>query len=424
MQTNIQAQTNLTYLNRAAYFFDLFRTGKSAESYLLLDSTSKAAISQEQFFSLMPALEKQFGKFKSIIDTTTKTESNFQIIEFGCEFEKYSLTVKVTVDSMMRIAGFYFLPKASKSEYIIPEYVNPAKFKEIEVEFGNPEWLVHGTLSIPRRIEKPAVVILVHGSGPNDRNEAIGPNKTFKDIAWGLSSRGIAVLRYDKRTKEYGHKMKPEQVNVQNEVIDDALEAISFLQKREDVDTKKIFVIGHSLGAMLAPTIAEQSKQLAGIILLAGPARKLEDLILEQTEYILSLKTENTNEEKDFLTDLKNKIDSLKNKTLPSSSQLIGGPASYFYDLDKINQVETAKNLSIPVLILQGERDYQVTMTDFNTWQKELSNNKNVSLKSYTSLNHLFIKGEGKATPEEYNNPGTVDKEPVMDIITWIENKQ
>jgi dienelactone hydrolase len=267
-------------------------------------------------------------------------------------------------------------------------------------------------------------VILVHGSGPNDRDEAIGPNKPFKDIAWGLASKGIAVLRYDKRTKEYGHKMKSEQINVQNEVIDDALEAIGFLQKREDVDTKKIFVIGHSLGAMLAPTIAGQSKQLAGIILLAGPTRKLEDLILEQTEYIYSLKNEITGEEKKLLADLKNEIDSLKDKTLPSSSQLIGGPASYFYDLAKINQVETARNLSIPILILQGERDYQVTMTDFNTWQKELSSNKNVSLKSYPSLNHLFMNGEGKATPEEYNKPGTVDKEPVMDIITWIENRQ
>jgi uncharacterized protein len=421
LHTSIFTQTKQTPLERASYFFDLFRTGKFTEAYSLLDSTSKASISEQQFITIWPTVEKQFGQFKSIIDTTNSVKDKYNIIEFGCAFTSVSLTIRVTIDSVQNIAGFYFLPKVSKSEYIFPEYVNPAKFKEVEVTFGETEWLIHGTLTLPRRIEKPLVVILVHGSGPNDRDETIGPNKPFKDIAWGLASNGIAVLRYEKRTREYGHKMKAEQVNVQNEVIDDALEAIHFLKSYQVVDTNKIFLLGHSLGAMLAPIIAQQSKQLSGIVLLAGPARKLEDLILEQTQYIFSLKTKNTDEEKNFLTNLKNKIDSLKNNSLPANSPLIGGPASYFYDLARINQVETAKNLPIPLFILQGERDYQVTMTDFKIWKENLGQNKNVSLKSYPLLNHLFVKGEGKSSPDEYNKPASFDSEPILDIISWLE---
>ncbi|MDI6779562.1 MAG: DUF3887 domain-containing protein [Bacteroidota bacterium] len=409
-------------LERAGYFLDLLRNNKTSEAYALFDSIIKSKITEDQLSQIWSGLEKQFGKLKSIVDTTKKSDSGLHIIELGCEFENGSLTMRVVINTENKISGFFFLPKASMTEYKIPEYVNIAKFKEVDIEFGDPEWIVHGTLSLPRRIEKPPAVILVHGSGPNDRDETIGPNKPFKDIAWGLASNGIVVLRYEKRTKAYIHKMRPEDINVKNEVIDDAIEAIKFLRARDDVDKNRIFLLGHSLGAMLAPTIAEQSKQLAGIIMLAAPARRLEDLVIEQIEYIYSLKTDLTDDERKFLTEIKLKVDSLKNKTLPPTSNLIGGPASYFYDLAKINQDETARNISIPMLFLQGGRDYQVTeLHDFIVWEEQLENKSNVTFKLFPHLNHLFISGKDKSTPEEYNQSGSVDKEVLNYMVNWMK---
>ena len=407
-------------LERAGYFLDLLRNNKTSEAYALFDNIVKSKITEEQLSQIWPGLEKQFGKFKSITDTTKKSDLGLDIIEFGCEFENGSLITQIAINEENKISGFFFLPKASKTEYTIPKYVNIAKFKEVEVEFGLPEWRLKGTLTIPRRIEKPPVVILVHGSGPNDRDETIGPNKPFKDLAWGLASKGIAVLRYDKRTKLYGSKMKPDDINIQAEVIDDVLEAANFLKARDDVDKSKIIVIGHSLGAMVAPMIASQSQTIRGIIMMAAPTRKLEDLVLEQMEYIYSLKETISDDERSFLTDLQLKVDSLKNKTLPSSIPIIGIPASYFYDLEKYDQVKTAKDLKLPILILQGDRDYQVTTEDFNIWKKELSDHKNVILKSYPQFNHLFMTGEGKAKPEEYNLPNSVEIEVIKDIVDWV----
>jgi hypothetical protein len=404
----------------AGNFMQFLFANKVSEAYQLFDSTVKSKITEEQLGTIMPGIEKQFGKFVSSIDTLVIAENELTTFDFGCKYENGALSFKIVVNNKQEISGFWITPKTDKVEYRIPEYVNIAKFKEDEVEFGLPEWRLKGTLTIPRRIEKPPVVILVHGSGPNDRDETIGPNKPFKDLAWGFASKGIAVLRYDKRTKLHGSKMKPDEINIQAEVIDDVLEAVKFLNSRDDVNKNKIIVIGHSLGAMVAPMIASQSKTICGIIMMAAPTRKLEDLVLEQMEYIYSLKEIISDDERSFLTDLKLKIDSLKNKTLPSSTPIIGIPASYFYDLGKYDQVKTAKGLKLTILILQGERDYQVTTEDFTNWTKELSGHNNVMLKSYPKLNHLFMAGEGKAKPEEYNLPNSVDIEVIKDIVDWV----
>lgn len=408
----------------AGNFIQLLFANKVTEAYQLFDSTVKSKISEEQLGTIMPGIEKQFGKFISGIDTlvnpSTDGENELTTLDFGCKFENGSLSFKIVVNKKQEISGFWITPKTDKVEYRIPEYVNIAKFKEVEVEFGLPEWRLKGTLTIPRRIEKPPVVILVHGSGPNDRDETIGPNKPFKDLAWGLASKGIAVLRYDKRTKLYGSKMKPGDINIQAEVVDDVLEAVNFLKSRDDVEKDKIIVIGHSLGAMVAPLIASQSQSICGIIMMAAPARKLEDLVLEQMEYIYSLKGTISEDEQNFLSDLQLKVDSLKNRTLSPSTPIIGIPATYFYDLSKYDQVKIAIGSKLPILILQGGRDYQVTMEDFNIWKKELSQHKNVILKSYPQLNHLFMTGEGKAKPEEYNLPNSFDIEVIKDIVDWV----
>ncbi len=183
------------------------------------------------------------------------------------------------------------MPAQVVTEYEPPSYVDTSAFTESEVTVGSGEWALPGTLSMPVGEGPFPAVVLVHGSGPNNRDEGFGPVSPFKDLAWGLASRGIAVLRYDKRTLVYQAELAAGggDLTIEDETIDDAAAAVELLLNTEGIDPQAVFVLGHSLGGMVIPRIAAAAPDARGFIVLAGPARPMEDLILEQTEYILGL---------------------------------------------------------------------------------------------------------------------------------------
>lgn len=233
---------------------------------------------------------------------------------------------------------------------------------------------------------------MVHGSGALDHNETVGKNMPFRDIAEGLAVRGVSSLRYDKRTFVY---QKP-VTTMEEETISDALSAIRLARRYG----KRVYLLGHSLGAMLAPVIALRTEEkLDGIIMMAAPARDLEEVVREQLDYLLPSGASTAFKEQ--------QLDALR----------LRSP----HYLQPQHQREAAQRLEIPVLILQGERDYQVSMTDFLIWKKTLEGHKNAFFRSYPSLNHLFMEGEGKSTPLEYQQHGHVAKEILDDIANFIK---
>jgi dienelactone hydrolase len=259
-------------------------------------------------------------------------------------------------------------------------------------------------------------VVLVHGLGPNDRDETVGGTKVFKDLAEGLASRGIVVLRYEKRTKQYGARMaNVAKYTVQDEAVDDAAKAAAMLQTQPQVDPKRVFVLGHSLGGYIAPRIAEEEGKLAGLILLAGNVRPIEDLALEQVQYLGV-----TGQRLESARSIQAKVKSLENGD-GDSPPVMGVPAAYWLDLKGYDPAAQAKKLGIPMLILQGERDYQVTLKDFALWKAAVGASKGVVMKSYPALNHLFVAGEGKSLPAEYSKPGHVAPEVVEDIAKFVK---
>ncbi len=265
-------------------------------------------------------------------------------------------------------------------------------------------------------------VILVHGSGPNDRDETIGPNKPFKDLAWGLASRGIAVLRYEKRTKQCPRQMVQSMatLTVDDEVVNDVLAAAEYLRGVTGIDPERIFVLGHSLGGTMAPRIAARDPRLKGLILLAASNRNLADLMLEQNEYLASLDGTVTADEAQALDELRRQVERVKALDFKEGEVILGAARAYWADILAYDPVATAKSLPVPMLILQGERDYQVTMADFAAWKAGLGQRADVQFKSYPSLNHLFMAGSGQPNPAEYNVAGNVAREVVDDIAAWI----
>jgi len=242
--------------------------------------------------------------------------------------------------------------------------------------------------------------VLVHGSGPLDRDETVGANKPFRDLAEGLASRGIAVLRYEKRTKVYASRMGAlKDLTVQQETVEDGVKAAALLRQQPEVASRRVFVLGHSLGGYVAPRIAQQDPRLAGLILLAANVRPLDDVLTDQLQWMGLAGTELEKAKANILRAL---------------------PATYTNDLNSYNPAEESRNLTLPMLILQGERDYQVTMKDFNLWKAALAGRSTATFRSYPALNHLFIAGQGKSVPSEYAQPGHVDGDVIDQIAGWI----
>jgi len=194
---------------------------------------------------------------------------------------------------------------------------------------------------------------------------------------------------------------------------------VSLLRPKPEIDPKRIYVLGHSLGAMAAPFIAARDGMLAGIILMAGNARSALALVEDQIEYLAAVDGGVTAEERAQIDAIKKTIAGIRAGNLEGET-LLGAPALYWARIDKRDQVATAAGLSCPILILQGGRDYQVSDKDFAIWKERLGGRKNVAFRRYPALNHLMMAGKGASRPREYQQAGHVDPEVISDIVVWI----
>lgn len=307
-----------------------------------------------------------------------------------------------------------------------------SSINEIDLSLSVPDhkdWSLPGTLTLPDGDGPFPAVVLVHGSGPNDRDETVYENKPFKDIADGLAAQGIAVYRYDKRTLVYGKDMISDtNLTLDDETVIDAVAAVQLLSEQPEIDSSRIYVLGHSLGGQALPRINQALNSYdilaAGYIFLAAPARDLATLSREQYDFLYSLTpvltdTQKAQKEQTYAQlDLLDQLD-----TLPSSQPILGAYPAYWKDLLTYDAVTEAQNIMKPCLVLQGEEDYQVTMTDFNLWKEAFSNNSNWTFNSYSGLTHLFMEGKYENANASYLNKQNVDSEVILDIADFVLNQ-
>jgi len=289
-----------------------------------------------------------------------------------------------------------------------------------------------GVLSLPDHCSsKVPAVVLVHGSGPLDMDESIGANKPFRDIAEELSAKGIAVLRYDKRTKIYGKRMlkeNPGNVTVEGETIEDAILAAKLLKNDGRIDPDKVYILGHSLGGMLAPRIDAEGGDFAGIIIGAGSPRNLSDILMSQNDDVLSQLPKLLQIiAKKQIRGLKAKFDAILGMSEEEAKQakILGKSyAWYFKEMAEHPVADYLIATEKPVLILQGDKDFQVSPEkDFALYQQICIGKPNVRFKFYPGLNHLFMKsvyGRLKDFKKEYKIPQKVSAEVLEDIAEWI----
>lgn len=338
------------------------------------------------------------------------------------------------------------------------EPAKPYPYYTENVNFTNTKENIQlaGTLSLPKKEGKFPAVILISGSGQQNRDSEILGHKPFLIIADYLTRNGIAVLRYDDRG--VGESKGDPTLSTSADFANDARAAIDFLKTRKEINQKKIGIIGHSEGGMIAPMLAANDKNIAFIILLAGTGVAGDVLLVDQNYEVGKLKgmteeelqqakitnqsiydilktNENLSEAKKNLTaHFQKSIDKIPEAERPSKKEIdetlaqeVNGIATpwlrYFITY---NPQENLKKVKCPVLVLNGEKDIQVT-AKLNTEgiEKALKEggNKNVQVKIFPGLNHLFQHCTA-CTVEEYSQLDETFSPEVLKIMSdWIQQQ-
>ena len=296
--------------------------------------------------------------------------------------------------------------------------------KEVLLE-TNPFIKLPGSLYIPNNAKKTAAVVLVHGSGAHDRNGSIGKNKIYLEMALGLVQQGITVLAYDKRTYVYqnNNPFPIDSLDYYSETIDDAVAAVAYLKQQKEVDSTKVYIAGHSQGALCAPLMAKKSK-VKGLILLAAPARGILEVIPEQLDYISNVDGKITEEEEKMNNAIKWQVkNALKpDLNLKSKTMLPFGAKPKYWLLDRNYKVlEVAKTLTVPIQLIQGGRDYNVTKKDYDLWVEAMNGKANFKSTWFEDLDHMYFTGNGMAKPEVMMQPNHVSKKVIAKMVEFVK---
>lgn len=291
-----------------------------------------------------------------------------------------------------------------------------------------------GLITLPATGAGPyPAVVLVHGSGASDMDENIYAVRPFKDIAEGLAQLGIACIRYNKRSFSYGKQMVEDAgkaLTVQEEVVEDAIYAADLLRQDPRIDPDKIFIAGHSLGGMLAPRIDATGGNFAGLIILAGSPRRLEEIMKEQQMATLdTLKGPLKWIGKKQIAKIQEKLDSIYTKTDEEAQAIPFAGGTTIYYLKEMGQKTAAEYLAEsnkPIFVLHPEKDVQVSLEkDFQKYKEILAGRTNASFQLYPGLNHAFMPslyGTINKALKEFQTKQHVDVQVIADIADWIHS--
>jgi uncharacterized protein len=405
---------------RSADILHALQQGDYAAATTHFNARMKAALDGARLEQVWTqVLPRQFGAFDRAGDTRVSPLGAGTLAETPLHFANQWLVMRVGCDAQGQVDGLRFAPGDAPTG---AEVLGPG---ERSLSVSTPWGPLPGVLTLPSGQGPFPAVVLVAGSGPNDRDETVGANKPFRDIAQGLAAAGIASLRYDKRSRVYGPRMTQDgEATINHEVTDDALAAVKLLGAQSGVDPHRLFVLGHSLGAYMAPRIGQRAPQLAGLVLLAGSARPLLDVIAQQAREqgkLQGLGDEQIQQKEQSIAAEQRWL-ATADASRPPPGLFGNAPQGYWLSLRDYDAVAVARALSMPMLILQGGSDFQVSPTqDYERWQSGLAGRKQVSFHLYAGLGHLFTPAGKTGTLADYQVPAHVDGGVIRDIAQWIK---
>lgn len=422
----------LLLLNSLAIFAQDSRTVASSTVSDLGNSNFKAvhgrfgddlakSISKKQLQTIWTQLTTAYGQFEKAEEGEFTIEDGSTKALIPIQFESGSMTLQLKIEGEW-ITGIYF----ASNSYVLPASVKGVSFGKKQLTVGADTFKLDAELVVPRTPQKCPVVILVHGSGPMDMDESVYASKVFKDLSLMLATQGVATLRYDKRSKTYPHLFESgKDFTLGDETVDDALSAVQVAKSLDLIDTNRVFVLGHSLGAYAVPRIIKMDPTITGGIVMAGPARKLFEILPEQYDYLLGRDGKLSFIDKMILRKMDKAVEQLRGlpDDVPERLKIPMAywPIHFFVDIHGYDPVVTVKQDTRPFLILQGELDYQVSYAnDFSRFKTELKGEPRVEMISYPELDHLMMDAQGESTPSDYFQMRNVEPEVVQDIAKWV----
>ena len=409
----------------ATHFLDHLDAGRYDDALAMATPRLREGLSGGKLAATWDTLPKQLGARTGRSAVRGEIVEGQPILTATLVFPMMPLDARITFDEGNRVAGFWVVPARAAAPAVASAPTRGEGWHEVDFTVGSGAEALPATLSLPDGAGPFPAIVLVHGSGSHDRNETIGPNAPFRDLAHGLAARGIAVLRYEKRNRVQPQRYAGRAYTLDDETTDDALAAVAALRTRAEIDAARVFVAGHSLGALAAPRIGRRDPAIAGLILLAGPALPLEDTVVRQTRHLLALDGKSAAEIDAAVAALESQRDAIKHiaADMPGDApSLLGLPTAYWRDLAGYDPVAIASTLTQPLLVLQGGRDYQVTVADdFARWRAAFAQDPRVQLREYPLLGHAFMPGGDPPGPKDYLEAGHVDATVIADIAAWVD---
>ncbi len=403
----------------ATAVLDAMDAGDFAAVRARFDEAMTAAVSEAQLGAIWTALPTQVGAARGRGEAQTKTRDGTRLVRIPLRYENATIDALFAFESDGKLSGFRLAPAAADTAKTSPPVPADANYAERDLQIGDAEAPLPATLALPKGKGPFPAVVLVHGSGPHDRDETIGPNKPFLDLARGLAERGIAVLRYEKRTRAHPSQFA-DGGDIDRETTDDAVKATALLRTLPGIDPKRVYVFGHSQGGMMAPRIGSRDPAIAGLILLAAPSRPLLDILIEQNRRMAVLNDGRTDDSENAeLAKLVARVAAIRRGEQVSGADApLGMPTAYWKSIEAVDPVAEALTTQQPLLFLQGARDLQVVDADWQRWKDAFHNDPRATFKLYETLNHLGIPGEG--TLQDYGTAGQVAPELIADVAAWI----
>ena len=402
-------------------YLSQFQKGEVDAFYQSVSEAFASQLPKEQFLSQWSSVIQMAGKQESVGEPVVETRNGQTAVTITSVYTLRRVENTFVYDDKGTVIGVYsrFLP-------LITSPQTTDEWEELPIQVGSGENKLNGLLTLPKGVKQPPVAILLQGSGPSNMDEKIGGgNVPFADLAHGLATRGVASIRYDKRT--YAYPADCVGKGIECEYLNDAASAIALATSDGRVDASRIVLVGHSEGGMVAPKIAYDHKEVKGLVSMAGSLRRLEDISLDQTRKMVKQDTMMTDEQKQaYLQQMESEVQRVKKlDKADTTSVIMGIDAVYWNSLNAIDGPAIVRDLEIPMLILQGEEDFQVTVEqDFQLWKDTLSGRDDVTFHLYPELNHLFSVGGSKDYIDVtvYDTVKPMDAQVIADIADWISS--
>jgi pimeloyl-ACP methyl ester carboxylesterase len=413
------AQQPESTVEAAELFVEHLSAGQFDVAYQQLGPAAQNQSSAGELEAVWLALTNVGGSYEGIAGTEETVQSGFDAVDATLGFERGEHTLRVLTGDKFAVVGAVI-----NDEYESPSYVESSAFTETSTSLETESCLMEATATVPEGGDDAPGVVLVHGSDPSgaaDKNLTTGGSAVFRDLAEGLSSQGVAVLRYDRRTHACPNSITPSGYTLDSVSVDDALVALERLRGVDGVDSDSVGVVGLSLGALSVPRIAQRDGDLVGAVAMAAPARSFHEIFVDQYEHLATVGEYEWDKMQQAYDRWRDRIDRIREGDYSPGDIVLGYPGALWNSLDEYDHVGTARDIDTPLYFLQGERDYQVSPEkDFGKWQSELADRSDTDFQRYEGLNHVFQYGTGPSVPGEYAAQNSLDESVVGDIAEWL----